>query len=69
MKLTVVLALLIALVATGCSAGRSDSPTREGGEQGYPEVTKNLTQIPPDQRTIVPEVAGPGTGQRGNPVQ
>ena len=62
MKLTVVLALLVALVATACSAGRSETPAREGGEQGYPEVTKNLTQIPPDQRTIVPEVSGPALG-------
>ena len=62
MKLTVVLALLVALVATACSAGRSETPAREGGEQGYPEVTKNLTQIPPSQRTIVPEVSGPALG-------
>ncbi len=62
MKLTVVLALLVALVTTACSAGRSETPAREGGEQGYPEVTKNLTQIPPSQRTIVPEVAGPALG-------
>ena len=49
-------------MATACSAGRTESPAREGGEQGYPEVTKNLTQIPPDQRREVPEVSGPALG-------
>ena len=61
MKLTIVLALLIALLA-GCSAGRTESPAREGGEQGYPEVTKNLTQIAPGQRELAPEVSGPALG-------
>jgi thiol-disulfide isomerase/thioredoxin len=61
-KLSVVAALLLVLLATACSASRIESPAREGGEQGYPEVTKNLTQIPPGQRTIVPEVSGPALG-------
>jgi thiol-disulfide isomerase/thioredoxin len=64
-KLSLVLTLLVVLLATACSAGRSDSPAREGGEQGYPEVTKNLTQIPAAQRTVVPEVAGRALGSAG----
>jgi thiol-disulfide isomerase/thioredoxin len=61
-KLTVVLAVLVAMLVTACSAGRIESPAREGGEQGYPEVTKNLTQIPPGQRRNLPEVSGRALG-------
>ena len=58
MKFRLVLTLVITLVVTACSAERTES----GGEQGYPEVTKNLTQIPPGERELVPEVSGPELG-------
>lgn len=56
--------LAIVLLASGCVADAND-PTAAGGQQGYPDVGRNLTLIPPAERTSVAEVTGPdldGTG-------
>jgi thiol-disulfide isomerase/thioredoxin len=54
----------ILLIATGCTAAAENAPVG-GSEQGYPEVGRRLTQIPPAQRRPVPEVTGPALGGRG----
>jgi thiol-disulfide isomerase/thioredoxin len=51
----------ILLVATGCAAD-GGNPADAGGQQGYPEVGRRLTRIPPDQRRVTPEVSGPALG-------
>ena len=56
--------LAILLLASGCVADAND-PTAAGGQQGYPDVGRNLTRIPPAERTSLAEVTGPdldGTG-------
>jgi thiol-disulfide isomerase/thioredoxin len=53
--------LALVLVLTGCTAD-SGNPADAGGQQGYPEVGRRLTQIPPDQRRVAPEVSGPALG-------
>ena len=56
--------LAILLLASGCVADAND-PTAAGGQQGYPDVGRNLTLIPPPERTPLAEVTGPdldGTG-------
>ena len=52
----------ILLVATGCTANDPNAPVTGGGQQGYPDVGRRLTQIPPDQRRVAPEVSGPALG-------
>lgn len=58
-----VLGMLLAVA--GCTADAND-PVRTGGQQGYPEVGRNLTRVPPAERGApVPEVMGEdldGTG-------
>ena len=44
-------ALILCLLLTACAGTNANQPVRTGSEQGYPEVGKRLTQIPPDQRT------------------
>ena len=56
--------LAIVLVASGCVADAND-PNAAGGQQGYPDVGRTVTLIPPAERQPVAEVAGPdldGTG-------
>ena len=53
--------LAIVLLASGCDAAAND-PNEAGGQQGYPEVGRNLTQIPPEQRRPAPELSGPALG-------
>lgn len=57
------LALLLAV--TGCTADAND-PTQSGGQQGYPDVGRRLTLVPPEDREApIPEVTGAdldGTG-------
>jgi thiol-disulfide isomerase/thioredoxin len=55
----------ILLIATGCTANDPNEPVNGGGQQGYPEVGRRLTQIPPAQRRPIPEVTGPALGGRG----
>jgi thiol-disulfide isomerase/thioredoxin len=51
----------IVLVAGGCAANDPAMPVG-GGQQGYPDVGRRLTQIPPEQRRVAPEVSGPQLG-------
>jgi thiol-disulfide isomerase/thioredoxin len=56
--------LLAILLASGCDAGAND-PNASGGQQGYPDVARTVTLIPPAERQPVAEVRGPdldGTG-------
>jgi thiol-disulfide isomerase/thioredoxin len=53
--------LAVVLLASGCDAAAND-PNEAGGQQGYPEVGRNLTQIPPEQRRPAPELSGPALG-------
>jgi thiol-disulfide isomerase/thioredoxin len=53
--------LAILLILAGCTANDPGAPAG-GGEQGYPDVGRRLTQIPPDQRRVAPEVSGPALG-------
>jgi thiol-disulfide isomerase/thioredoxin len=50
--------LAIVLLAGGCDAGAND-PNAAGGQQGYPDVGRNLTLIPPAERTALAEITGP----------
>ena len=56
-------ALILCLLLTACAGTNADQPVRTGSEQGYPDVGKRLTQIPPDQRTVLPTVSGPALGR------
>jgi thiol-disulfide isomerase/thioredoxin len=51
----------ILLVLSGCASNQPNTPA-VGGEQGYPEVGRRLTQIPAEQRRPAPEVTGPALG-------
>lgn len=56
--------LAIVLLASGCDAAAND-PNASGGQQGYPEVARTVTLIPPAERRPLAEVSGPnldGTG-------
>ncbi len=59
-----VLAVLLMPVA-GCSLGRDAPVTRQGGEAGFPDVPRNLTQVAPADREVVPSVSGPRLGGPG----
>ena len=54
----------VLLLATGCVADAND-PNAAGGQQGYPDVARTVTLIPPAERQPLAEVSGPnldGTG-------
>jgi thiol-disulfide isomerase/thioredoxin len=53
--------LAMLVVLTACAANDPTAPVG-GGQQGYPDVGRRLTQIPPDQRRVAPEVSGPSLG-------
>ena len=54
----------VLLLATACVADAND-PNAAGGQQGYPDVARTVTLIPPAERQPVADVSGPnldGTG-------
>ena len=56
--------LAVLLAATGCTADAND-PNASGGQQGYPNVGRRVTLIPPTERQPLAEISGPdldGTG-------
>ena len=56
--------LAVLLLAGGCVADAND-PNAAGAQQGYPDVGRRVTLIPPAERQPVAEVSGPdldGTG-------
>lgn len=55
-------AVLVAVVASGCSAQAADQPTRSDAETGYVGATRSLTVIPPKDRKPAPEISGPELG-------
>ena len=60
------LVAVFALLALGaCSATGADEPTRSAGQEGYPGVARNLTQVPPAQRQPVATVSGPALDGHG----
>jgi thiol-disulfide isomerase/thioredoxin len=50
------------LMLAACARTGADEQTRSAGEVGYPMVARNLTRVPPDQRTELPAVSGQALG-------
>jgi thiol-disulfide isomerase/thioredoxin len=50
------------LILAACAGTGADEQTRSAGQVGYPEVARNLTRVPPDQRKELPTVSGPALG-------
>ncbi len=50
--------LAVLLLASGCVANANE-PNTAGRQQGYPDVGRNLTQIPPEHRQPLAEITGP----------
>jgi thiol-disulfide isomerase/thioredoxin len=59
-RITAALAAL--LIMASCARIGGDEPTRTAGQAGYPDVPRNLTRVPPDQRNELPTVSGPALG-------
>ena len=55
-------ALAAMLMLAACASTGADEQTRSAGQVGYPDVARNLTRVPPDQRTELPIVSGPALG-------
>jgi thiol-disulfide isomerase/thioredoxin len=55
-------ALAAMLMLAACAGTGADEQTRSAGQVGYPDVARNLTRVPPDQRTELPTVSGPALG-------
>lgn len=55
-------ALAAVLILAACASTGADEQTRSAGQVGYPEVARNLTRVPPDQRKELPTVSGPALG-------
>jgi thiol-disulfide isomerase/thioredoxin len=55
-------ALAAMLMLAACASTGADEQTRSAGQVGYPEVARNLTRVPPDQRKELPTVSGPALG-------
>jgi thiol-disulfide isomerase/thioredoxin len=55
-------ALAAMLMLTACASTGADEQTRSAGQLGYPEVARNLTRVPPDQRKELPTISGPALG-------
>ena len=55
-------ALAAMLMLAACARTGADEQTRSAGQVGYPDVPRNLTRIPPDQRKALPIVSGPALG-------
>ena len=56
--------LAILLLVGGCVADAND-PNAAGGQQGYPEVSRTVTLIPPAERKPLAEVRGPNLDGAG----
>lgn len=55
-------ALVAMLILASCARTGADEQTRSAGQVGYPDVPRNLTRVPPDQRKELPSVSGPALG-------
>jgi thiol-disulfide isomerase/thioredoxin len=55
-------ALAAMLILAACASTGADEPTRSAGQVGYPDVARNLTRVPPDQRKELPTISGPALG-------
>ncbi|HET8916010.1 MAG TPA: TlpA disulfide reductase family protein [Propionibacteriaceae bacterium] len=55
-------ALVAMLILASCARTGADEQTRSAGQVGYPNVPRNLTRVPPDQRKELPSVSGPALG-------
>ena len=55
-------ALVAMLIVASCARTGADEQTRSAGQVGYPDVPRNLTRVPPDQRKELPSVSGPALG-------
>ncbi|HEX3196041.1 MAG TPA: TlpA disulfide reductase family protein [Propionibacteriaceae bacterium] len=55
-------ALAAVLMLAACAGTGADEQTRSAGQVGYPDVARNLTRVPPDQRKELPTISGPGLG-------
>lgn len=55
-------AMAAMLMLAACASTGADEQTRSAGQVGYPEVARNLTRVPPDQRKELPTVSGPALG-------
>ena len=55
-------ALVALLILASCAGTGADEQSRSAGQVGYPDVPRNLTRVPPDQRKELPTVSGPVLG-------
>jgi thiol-disulfide isomerase/thioredoxin len=55
-------AMAAMLMLAACASTGADEQTRSAGQVGYPEVARNLTRVPPDQRKELPTISGPALG-------
>jgi thiol-disulfide isomerase/thioredoxin len=55
-------ALATMLILAACASTGADEQTRSAGQVGYPDVARNLTRVPPDQRKELPTISGPALG-------
>ena len=55
-------ALVALLILAACARTGADEQSRSAGQVGYPDVPRNLTRVPPDQRKELPTVSGPVLG-------
>jgi len=55
-------AAALAAMLAACASTGADEQTRSAGQVGYPDVARNLTRVPPDQRTELPTISGPALG-------
>jgi thiol-disulfide isomerase/thioredoxin len=55
-------ALVAMLILASCARTGADEQTRSAGQVGYPDVPRNLTRVPPDQRKELPTVSGLALG-------
>ena len=55
-------ALVALLILASCARTGADEQSRSAGQVGYPDVPRNLTRVPPDQRKELPTVSGPVLG-------
>ncbi len=50
------------LILAACGSTGADEQTRSAGQVGYPDVARNLTRVPPDERKELPAISGPALG-------
>jgi thiol-disulfide isomerase/thioredoxin len=55
-------ALVAMLILASCARTGADEQTRSAGQVGYPDVPRNLTRVPPDQRKELSTVSGLALG-------